>query len=154
MTPKGYDKLREELRDLRSQRPAIADAIEEARGHGDLSENGDYDAAKNKSGMVEAKIKDIEIKLTQANVIDPLKINLTGSVVFGSTVDIEDLDSGELKKFSIYGPEDTDVKNGLISYETPIAKALIGKKEGDVVIIRLPAGNKEFEILKIYIDYK
>lgn len=153
MTPRGYATLRNELLKLKAMRPELARAIEVARGHGDLSENGDYDAAKEKQGMTEAKIRDIEAKLAVAEVIDPRKIATPTRVVFGSSVKIEEMESGDQKTISIYGNEESDVEKGWISYEAPLGKALIGKEEGDVARVNLPSGSKEYEILEIFVDY-
>lgn len=133
-------------------RPQLAEAIEIARGHGDLSENGDYDAAKERSGLVEAKIRDLDAKLANAEVIDPARLQNTGRVVFGVTVDMEEVDSGEAKTFTIVGEDESDVEKGFISFESPIGKALIGKEEGDIAKVRLPSGVKEFEIMAIRIE--
>jgi transcription elongation factor GreA len=154
MTPRGYNTLRAELMKLKAMRPEIARMIEVARGHGDLSENGDYDAAKEKSGMTEAKIRDIEARLAVAEVIDPAKFGTLGRVVFGSSVKIEDVDSGEQKVLSIYGAEESDIERGWISFEAPLGKALIGKEEGDVVKVPLPGGAREYEILEIFVSYE
>lgn len=153
MTPRGYAKLRTELQKLKAMRPEIARMIEVARGHGDLSENGDYDAAKEKSGMTEAKIRDIEARLATAEVIDPRKLGEVNRVVFGTTVKIEDMDSGELKTISIFGSEEMDVDKGWISYEAPLGKFLIGKEVGDVAKVSLPTGTKEYEIVEIFVEY-
>jgi transcription elongation factor GreA len=154
MTPRGYNSLRAELMRLKAMRPEIARMIEVARGHGDLSENGDYDAAKEKSGMTEAKIRDIEARLAMAEVIDPRKLGTPSRVVFGSSVKIEDLDSGDKKVLSIYGAEETDIEKGWISFEAPLGKALIGKEEGDVVKVPLPGGAREYEVLEIFVSYE
>jgi transcription elongation factor GreA len=154
MTPRGYATLRSELMRLKALRPEIARMIEVARGHGDLSENGDYDAAKEKSGMTEAKIRDIEARLATAEVIDPLKLGKPSRVVFGSSVKIEDVESGDQRILSIYGAEESDVAKGWISYETPLGKSLIGKEEGDVARVALPAGAREYEVLEIFISYE
>jgi transcription elongation factor GreA len=154
MTPRGYATLRAELMRLKAMRPEIARMIEVARGHGDLSENGDYDAAKEKSGMTEAKIRDIEARLATAEVIDPLKLGKPSRVVFGSSVKIEDLESGEQRVLSIYGAEESDVAKGWISYETPLGKSLIGKEEGDVTRVALPGGAREYEVLEIFVSYE
>ncbi len=154
MTPRGYAALRSELMKLKAMRPELARAIEIARGHGDLSENGDYDAAKEKSGMVEAKIRDIETRLAMAEVIDPRKLSIADRVVFGATVVIEDVDSGERKVISIYGAEESDVEKGWISYEAPLGKGLIGKELGDVVKVALPGGAREYEIVELSITYE
>ncbi|RMG43102.1 MAG: transcription elongation factor GreA [Candidatus Dadabacteria bacterium] len=153
ITPRGYDALRKELQTLKAMRPELAKAIEIARGHGDLSENADYDAAKEKSGMVEAKIRDLENKLSMAEIIDPRSIKDLSRVVFGVTVRVEDLDSAEEKTLTIVGADESDADRGLISLESPLGKALIGKSVGDVASIRLPAGVREYEILEITIQY-
>ena len=154
MTPRGYAALRSELMKLKSMRPELARAIEVARGHGDLSENGDYDAAKEKSGMVEAKIRDMETRLAMAEVIDPRKLTISERVVFGATVTIEDVDSGERRIISIYGAEESDVEKGWISFEAPLGKGLIGKEVGDVVKVALPGGAREYEIVELAVTYE
>jgi transcription elongation factor GreA len=153
ITPNGYSALRRELKRLKAQRPALALAIEIARGHGDLSENGDYDAAKEKSGMVEAKIRDLETKLSNAEIIDPRKIADHSRVVFGLSVTIEDVDSGEPRTLTLVGSDESDVEKGMISFESPLAKGLIGKSLGDVAKVSLPGGTKEFEIREIFLNY-
>lgn len=153
MTPKGYAALRRELLKLKASRAELALAIEVARGHGDLSENGDYDAAKEKSGMVEAKIRDIEAKLANAEVIDPLTLGQPTRVLFGTSVKIEDIETGEQKKVTIVGADESDVERGLISFEAPIGKALIGKELGDTARVQAPTGQREYEILEIFVDY-
>jgi transcription elongation factor GreA len=154
MTPRGYAALRAELTKLKGMRPELARAIEVARGHGDLSENGDYDAAKEKSGMVEAKIRDLETRLAMAEIIDPRKLTITDRVVFGVTVTIEDVDSGERKVISIYGAEESDIEKGWISFEAPLGKGLIGKELGDVVKVPLPGGAREYEIVELAVTYE
>lgn len=154
MTPRGYAALRSELMKLKAMRPELARAIEVARGHGDLSENGDYDAAKEKSGMVEAKIRDIETRLAMAEVIDPRKLTISERVVFGATVTIEDVDSGERRIISIYGAEESDIDKGWISFEAPLGKGLIGKEVGDVVKVALPGGAREYEIVELAVTYE
>lgn len=154
MTPRGYAALRSELIKLKGMRPELARAIEIARGHGDLSENGDYDAAKEKSGMVEAKIRDIEARLAMAEVIDPRKLGEPSRVVFGVSVKIEDIDSGDQRVISIFGAEESDVERGWISFEAPLGKALIGKEIGDVVKVPLPGGAREYEVVEIFIVYE
>jgi transcription elongation factor GreA len=153
MTPAGYSALRQELLRLKSSRAELATAIEIARGHGDLSENGDYDAAKEKSGMVEAKIRDLEAKLAEAEVIDPLKLGEPEKVVFGTTVVLEDLDSGDTKTFTIVGADESDIKRGYISFDSPIGKALIGKLVGDTAKVQAPGGVREYEVCDIRVDY-
>ena len=154
MTPRGYAALRAELTRLKAMRPEIARAIEIARGHGDLSENGDYDAAKEKSGMTEAKIRDIETRLAMAEVIDPRKFGELTRVVFGASVKIEDVDSGEQRVLSIFGAEESDIEKGWISFEAPLGKALIGKEIGDVAKVPLPGGAREYEICEIFVMYE
>jgi transcription elongation factor GreA len=153
MTPRGYSFLRSELTRLKAMRPELARAIEIARGHGDLSENADYDAAKEKSGMTEAKIRDIEARLATAEVIDPRALTDFSRVVFGVTVTIEDIDSGESRILSIFGAEETDISKGWISFEAPLGKALIGRELGDVVKVPLPGGAREYEIVEISLSY-
>lgn len=150
MRPKGYDALRTELLDLKGQRPEIARAIEVARAHGDLSENADYDAAKEKSGMVEAKIRDISMKLSEAEVIDPSKLKDFSKIVFGLSAKILDLDTDKERVLSVVGAEESNIEKGLISYESPLGKALIGKMVGDDVQVKLPSGLKEYEVLEIF----
>ena len=153
MTPRGHEMLRKELQRLKAGRAALAEAIAVARGHGDLSENADYDAAKNASGMNEARIRDLEGKLSEAEVIDPAKLKAPAKVVFGVSVTISDLDSSEERTVSIYGAEESDISKGWISYETPLARALIGKAVGDTATVKLPAGSKDYEITQIFVDY-
>jgi transcription elongation factor GreA len=154
MTPRGYAMLRRELKRLKAQRPEAAKAIEIARGHGDLSENADYDAAKERSGMLEARIRDFEAKLAVAEVIDPRKIQNSARVVFGTSIKMEDIESGEAKILSIVGVEEADVAKGWISFESPLARALIGKEVGDVAKVALPGGAREYEIQEIFVDYE
>ncbi len=153
ITPRGYERLKQELQRLRSLRPELSLAIETARGHGDLSENGDYEAAKEKSGMVEAKIRDLEAKISVAQIIDPSAISNTDKVVFGLSVKLSDLDSGDEKVFGIVGADESDVSRGLISIESPIAKSLIGKQINDIVKVKTPGGLREYEVVDIFIDY-
>jgi len=153
MTPRGYAALRNELMKLKGMRPELARAIEIARGHGDLSENGDYDAAKEKSGMVEAKIRDIEARLSVADVIDPRKLGTPSRVVFGVSVKLEDIDTGDQRVISIVGAEESDVERGWISFEAPLGRGVIGKEIGDVARVALPGGAREFEVLEIFVDY-
>lgn len=153
MTPRGYAALRTELLKLKALRPELARAIEVARGHGDLSENGDYDAAKERSGMVEAKIRDIEARLSTADVIDPRKLGSPTRVVFGVSVRMEDVDSGEARVITIVGAEESDVEKGWISFEAPLGKGVIGKEVGDVARVALPGGAREFEIQEIFVEY-
>ncbi len=154
MTPRGYRQLRDELSRLKGMRPELAKAIEVARAHGDLSENAEYDAAKERSGLTEAKIRDLEAKLSYAEVINPADISNPEKVVFGVTVRIEDVDSGEERVLSIVGADESDVKKNLISLESPIGRGLIGREVGDIARMKLPGGVKEYEILEISVDYK
>jgi transcription elongation factor GreA len=144
--------MRAELQRLRAMRPELAKAIEIARGHGDLSENGDYDAAKEKSGMTEAKIRDLEAKLALAEIIDPSRHTNLQRVVFGVSVKIEDIDSGETRVLSIIGADESDADRGWISCESPLGKALIGKEAGDTARVALPGGSKEYEITEIFVQ--
>jgi transcription elongation factor GreA len=148
MTPRGQQRLKEELAALKSERPRISKMIEEARGHGDLSENADYDAAKEKQGHTEARIREIETKLALANVIDPSK--LSGErVVFGATVTLADSESGEENTYTIVGEDEADIKAGRIAITAPVARALIGKEVGDTARIKTPKGGRELEIIRI-----
>ena len=153
ITPRGYNAQRRELHKLKGMRPELAMAIEIARGHGDLSENGDYDAAKEKSGMIEAKIRDIEAKLSFAEVIDPRKLGTPTRVLFGTTTKVLDMDADEEKTFTIVGADETNIDKNWISCESPLGKSLIGKEIGEVIKARVPGGEKEFEILEVFIDY-
>lgn len=154
ITPRGYRVLRNELRRLKALRPELARAIEVARGHGDLSENADYDAAKEKSGLVEAKIRDLEAKISHADVIDPRTLKNLARVTFGVSVRIEDVDSGEARVLSVVGADESQVDKGWISLESPLGRGLIGKETGEVVRVALPGGAREYEILEIFIDYE
>lgn len=149
MTSRGYRRMQEELQQLKAvERPRITRAIEEARAHGDLSENAEYDAAKNAQGMLEAKMRSLESKLASADVIEIT--SLSGSqVLFGATVKVLDCEADEEKTITIVGEDEGNVEKGLISFQAPLARALIGKKEGDIVEVRLPVGKKEFEILQV-----
>jgi transcription elongation factor GreA len=153
LTPYGYAKLRQELLRLKALRPELAKAIEIARAHGDISENADYDAAKDRSGMTEAKIRDLEAKLATAEIINPLvQLGSAGGgnkVVFGIECLIEDIDSGEQKRVTLVGEEESETSKGYISYTSPFGKALIGKEIGDIAKVNAPAGKKEYEILEI-----
>lgn len=142
-----------ELQKLKAQRPEISRMIETARGHGDLSENGDYDAAKQKSGMVEAKIRDFEVKLANLEVIDPRSLGAPAKVVFGTTVQVEDVESGDQRTISIYGPDESNIERGWISIESPLGRGLLGRGEGDIARVQLPGGVREYEVLSIAVDY-
>ena len=152
MTQRGYDALRAEITRLKGLRPELAKAIEVARAQGDLSENADYDAAKERSGMVEAKIRDIDSRLTLAEIHDPNKLRAAKRVMVGVSVRVSDVDSGEDRSFTILGTEEADAQRGWISYESPLGKGLIGKEVGDVARLQLPSGVREYEITEIYVD--
>jgi transcription elongation factor GreA len=145
MTPGGAQKLKDELARLKEERPKISREIGIAREHGDLSENAEYHAAKERQGLVEARIKDIEDKLSRAEVIDPTKLN-GDRVRFGATVMLTNLDTDEEAKYQIVGADEADINQGLISVSAPLARALIGKSTGDEVVVQLPAGTRRYEI--------
>ncbi len=150
VTIKGADMLKEELQRLRSvDRPMIIQAIAEARAQGDLSENAEYESAKERQSFIEGRIAEIESKLSNLQIIDPTTLNAEGRVVFGATVRFEDLDSGEAKTYQIVGEDEADIKGGKISVGSPIARALIGKSEGDVAEVQSPGGIKEYEIIEV-----
>ena len=150
MTPQGHAALEAELKQLKTvERPRISTAIAEAREHGDLKENAEYHAAREQQGLCEARIRDIEAKLGGAQIIDPMNLPQDGRVVFGVTVVIEDIDSGEQKHYKIVGADEADVKVGTISVGSPIAKGLIGKSEGDEAKIQTPSGLAEYEIIDV-----
>lgn len=150
MTPQGHAALEAELKQLKTvERPRISTAIAEAREHGDLKENAEYHAAREQQGLCEARIRDIEAKLGGAQIIDPMNLSQDGRVVFGVTVVIEDIDSGEQKHYKIVGEDEADVKVGKISVGSPIAKGLIGKSEGDEAKIQTPSGLAEYEIIDV-----
>jgi transcription elongation factor GreA len=145
MTPAGAQQLTDELARLKEERPKISREIGIAREHGDLSENAEYHAAKERQGLVEARIKDIEDKLSRAEVIDPTK--LSGDLVrFGATVVLTNLDTDEESKYQLVGADEADINQGLISVSAPLARALIGKTIGDEVVVQLPAGTRRYEI--------
>ena len=145
MTPAGAQKLKDELARLKEERPKISREIGIAREHGDLSENAEYHASKERQGLVEAHIKDIEDKLSRAEVIDPTKLS-GDRVRFGATVVLTNLDTDEESKFQIVGADEADINRGLISVSAPLARALIGKSIGDEVVVQLPAGTRRYEI--------
>jgi transcription elongation factor GreA len=150
LTAAGADKLRLELNELKSvRRPRVIQAIAEARAHGDLKENAEYHAAREQQGFIEGRIKDIEGKLSNAQVIDVATVNAAGKVVFGATVELKDLDSEERLSYRIVGEDEADIRSGLISYTSPIARALVGKLEGDEVIAKTPAGERALEITAV-----
>ena len=149
MTPSGFATMKAQLKKLKDHdRPANSRAIEVARGHGDLSENADYSAAKEEQGLIEAKIRELEAKLALAEVIDPTK--LSGSrVKFGATVTIEDSESGDPQTYTIVGEHEADIKKGRISIGAPLARQLIGKEVGDTVVIQSPKGKREVEVTNV-----
>ncbi len=150
LTVAGADKLREELKELKSViRPSIVKAISEARAHGDLKENAEYHAAKEQQSFTEGRISDIEGKLSNAQIIDVTTIDAGGKVIFGATVEIEDIDTEEIVTYQIVGVDEADIKESRISVSSPIARGLIGKEVEDVVTIKTPSGAKEYEILSI-----
>ncbi|MCL2891771.1 transcription elongation factor GreA [Brenneria tiliae] len=152
MTLRGAEKLREELDFLKSvRRPEIITAIAEAREHGDLKENAEYHAAREQQGFCEGRIRDIEAKLSNAQVIDVTKMSATGRVIFGSTVKVINLDSEEEQTYRIVGDDEADFKQNLISVNSPIARGLIGKEPDDIVVIQTPGGDVEYEIISV--DY-
>jgi transcription elongation factor GreA len=150
MTVAGAERLKTELHRLKTvDRPAVIQAIAEARSHGDLSENADYDAAKERQGFIEGRISEVEAKLANAQVIDPSTIEADGRVVFGATVELEDHESGDHVTYQIVGDDEADLKHGKISVSSPIARALIGKEAGDTVDVQAPAGVRHYDILDV-----
>ena len=149
MTVAGAERLKHELHRLKTvDRPAVIQAIAEARAHGDLSENADYDAAKERQGFIEGRISEVEAKLANAQVIDPSTLDVP-HVVFGATVALADLDSSDEVTYQIVGDDEADIKHGKISINSPIARALIGKGEGDVAEVQAPGGVRSYEILSV-----
>ncbi|MDR0996881.1 MAG: transcription elongation factor GreA [Zoogloeaceae bacterium] len=149
LTVNGAQMLREELQRLKTvDRPAVVAAIAEARSHGDLSENAEYDAAKERQGFIEGRIKEVEGKLASAQIIDPKQLNTDGRCVFGATVEMEDED-GKTVVYQIVGEDEADIKIGKISISSPLARALIGKYEGDTAQVDAPGGLREYEILEV-----
>lgn len=150
ITKRGAEKLKAELHQLKTvERPAVIAAIAEARAQGDLSENAEYDAAKDRQGFVEGRIQEIEGKLSAAQVIDPAEVDAGGKVVFGSTVELEDEDSGDRVVYQIVGEDEADLKLGLINVSSPIGRALIGKEEGDIAEVQAPGGVRRYEIIAV-----
>ena len=150
MTVRGHELLQAELKKLKSvDRPSVIEAIAEARAHGDLKENAEYHAAKEQQGFIEGRIKDLEGKLSHLQVIDVTAIDAKGKIVFGSTVLLLDEDTGKEIVYRLVGEDEADIKTGMISYSSPIACALIGNSEGDVVSFQAPGGEKTFEILEV-----
>ncbi|MDR1163143.1 MAG: transcription elongation factor GreA [Candidatus Accumulibacter sp.] len=150
LTIKGAESLRAELRHLKTiDRPGVITAIAEARSQGDLSENAEYDAAKERQAFIEGRIQEIESKLSNAQVIDPKLLDAGGRCVFASTVELEDMDSGVRVTYQIVGEDEADIKHGKISINSPIARALIGKSAGEVAEVRTPGGLREYELLDV-----
>ncbi len=150
ITKRGAEKLKEELHRLKTvERHAVVQAIAEARAQGDLSENAEYDAAKDKQGFIEGRILEIEGKLSAAQVIDPSSLDAEGRVVFGATVELEDETNGNTVTYQIVGEDEADLKLGLISVSSPIARALIGKESGDVAEVQAPGGARSYEIIDV-----
>jgi len=150
ITLKGAEQLRAELRKLKAEdRPAIIRAIAEARSHGDLSENAEYHAAREQQGFIEGRIKEIEQRLANAQVIDPASLPDTGKVVFGATVELAPVDGGPEVSYQIVGDDEADIRRGLISINSPIARALIGREPGDEVEVAAPGGTRSFEVLAV-----
>ena len=150
LTLTGAARLRAELQELKSvERPAIIAAIAEARSHGDLSENAEYAAAKERQSFIEGRIAELESKLSNAQIINPALLDAEGRCVFGATVDLEDLETGEVVSYQIVGEDEADIKESKISISSPIARALIGKSSGDVAEVQAPGGIREFEILDV-----
>jgi transcription elongation factor GreA len=150
ITKRGAEKLKEELHRLKTvDRPWVINAIAEARAQGDLSENAEYDAAKDRQGFIEGRIAEIESKLSTAQIIDPSTLEATGRVVFGATVELEDENSGAAVTYQIVGEDEADLKLGLINIGSPIARALIGKEEGDVAVVEAPGGTRSYEIVSV-----
>jgi transcription elongation factor GreA len=150
LTVKGAELLRSELHQLKTvERPQVIAAIQEARSHGDLSENAEYDAAKESQSFIEGRIVEVESKLANAQIIDPAHLDADGRCVFGATVELEEVDSRETVTYQIVGDDEADIKNNKISISSPIARALIGKYSGDVAEVKAPGGIKEYEILDV-----
>ena len=150
LTVIGAERLRAELQQLKSvERPKVIAAIAEARSHGDLSENAEYDAAKERQGFVEGRIKEIDSKLANAQIIDPKLLDADGRCVFGATLDLEDQESGTQVRYQIVGEDEANIKAGKISVNSPIARALIGKFAGDIAQVQAPGGLREYEVLDV-----
>ncbi len=150
LTVKGAEKLRAELHRLKTvDRPNVISAIAEARSHGDLSENAEYDAAKERQGFIEGRIQEVEGKLSHSQIIDPQALDADGRCVFGATVDLEDQDSGAQVTYQIVGEDEADIKESKISFNSPLARALIGKYAGDIAQVQAPGGLREYEILDV-----
>ena len=150
ITVTGFEKLKKELEDLKNfKRPKIIKAIAEARAHGDLKENAEYHAAKDEQGKIEGRIGEINYLFSNANVIDVTKIDKKNNVIFGSTVDLLDLENNQKKTYKIVGKDESDIKKNFIYFRSPIAKALIGKNKKDLITVKTPAGEKNFKIVEV-----
>ncbi len=150
ITKRGAEKLKQELHRLKTvDRPWVITAIADARAQGDLSENAEYEAAKDRQGFIEGRIQDIEGKLSAAQIVDPTAVEAGGKVVFGATVELEEEESGEAVRYQIVGEDEADLKHGLINVSSPIARALIGKEEGDTAEVQAPGGIKRYEIVGV-----
>lgn len=150
MTVRGADKIREEVRALKTEaRPRVIKAIAEARGHGDLKENAEYHAAKEEQGFIEGRIRDLESKLSNAEIIDVTRFGTTGKAIFGATVELLPENGGKPVRYQIVGENEADISAGLVSVTSPIARALLGKEEGDEVVVNAPGGEKIYEIVRV-----
>jgi transcription elongation factor GreA len=150
LTARGAERLQAELQRLKTvERPDVINAIAEARAQGDLSENAEYDAARERQGFIEGRIQELEGTLSNAQIINPAELDVEGQAVFGATVEIEDLESGERLTYQIVGDLDADIRSNMISVSSPVARALIGKSQGDVVEVRAPAGVREYEVCSV-----
>ena len=150
LTVAGAEKLRTEFHRLKTvERPSVIAAIAEARSHGDLSENAEYEAAKDRQGFIEGRIMEVESKLANAQIIDPKLLDADGRCVFGATVELEDMDSGQIVTYQIVGDDEADIKDNKISISSPIARALIGKYAGDVAEVQAPGGVREYEVIDV-----
>ena len=151
ITKRGAEILKAELHKLKTvERPSVINAISEARAQGDLSENAEYEAAKERQGFVEGRIQEVEGKLSAAQIIDPADLDAGGRVVFGSTVDLEDEETGDRVRYQIVGEDEADLKLGLINISSPIARALIGKEEGDAAVVQAPGGERSYEVVAVH----
>jgi len=150
ITARGAEKLKAELQRLRTvDRPSVIQAIKDAREKGDLSENAEYDAARERQGFIEGRIAELEGKVSSLHIIDPAVVDAAGRIVFGATVELEDQVTGEFVKYQVVGDDEADIKAGLISVSSPIARALIGKTEGDIAQVQAPAGKREYAVVSI-----
>lgn len=150
LTVRGAEMMRTELEELkRVKRPAVIQAIAEAREHGDLKENAEYHAAREQQGFIEGRIKELEAKLSNAQIIDPAAANANGKVIFGATVDLVDVETDEEVTYQLVGEDEADIKQGRISIGSPIARALVGKEEGDIAAVQAPGGVKEYEVAEV-----